>query len=102
MRNTFYPRRQARYIVGDELKELKQSGTKYERDHGFGVEIVEDQKAKQKAELNALTEDMSQKMAEIAAQRQGALEKRKEEQERAKEIVSGRENLYVPWIANAI
>jgi hypothetical protein len=35
MRNYFYPGKQARYVIGQELKELLKSDTRIERDNQF-------------------------------------------------------------------
>lgn len=40
MRSTLYPKQHARYVVGDELKELQNNGTKFERDRSFMVEML--------------------------------------------------------------
>ena len=41
MRNELYPRRQARYIIGDELAKVLASGVRIERDSTFGVSVPE-------------------------------------------------------------
>jgi hypothetical protein len=83
MRQKLYPKSHARYVVGDELKELVKNGTKLERDRQYqadklirsiptnlSAETV--QKQQEAEDMKAFADALNQKMLETVAAKEEA------------------------------
>jgi hypothetical protein len=83
MRQKLYPKSHARYVVGDELKELVKNGTKLERDRQYqadklirstptnlSAETI--QKQQEAEDMKAFADALNQKMLETVAAKEEA------------------------------
>jgi len=91
MRNQLYPKHHARYVVGEELKELENNGTKMERDRQFWLERLTGSKVVEKQAQAAQTAQKQQEALDFEAFTVAMTEKiledrvRQEEEARMKE-----------------